>query len=331
MNKKITIIGSGALGTSLASVLYDSGQKNITIYGIDKEELFDLSLGKNTKYFNDLTFPLFKTTDDLVEALKNVDYIVLAVPTIALENIINSILKNTHSNTIIINACKGFFPKTNKSIHRVINDKIKDNKFIRGVATLTGPSFALEIAKKSLTSILVVSNDKSISIEVQKLFNCSYFKLIIQTDIIGAEVGGIYKNILAIGSGMLNQLGYKINTIAAYLTIGMKEMQTLNNFFGGKYKTIYGLSGLGDVILTATSNESRNFSFGRDFIIDKKNAMSSKKTIEGLEGLKNVEEIRKKHNLNMPITKNLYEVVFDNKKIKDFIKELWSSFPEFEF
>lgn len=331
MNKKIAIIGSGALGTALANVLFDSNQKNITIYGIDEVELNDLKAGKNTKYFKDIEFPKFKTTNILSEALKDTEYIVLAIPTIALDDIVNSILKNINSEVTIINGCKGFYPKTTKSIHEYISEKTKNNKLIKGVVTLTGPSFATEIARKSLTSILVVSDNECISKEIQKLFNCSYFKLFIQNDIIGAEVGGIYKNVLAIGSGMLHQLGYKINTVASYLTLGMKEMQTLNKFFGGKYETIYGLSGLGDLILTATSNESRNFSFGKEFIINKENALSSKKTIEGLVGLKNIEKIRKENNLNLPIASNLYEIIFNNKNVNDSIKELWNLISGFEF
>lgn len=321
--KNITIIGSGALGSAFANVLFDANPKNnILIYGIDEKELQDIEKGRNTKYFNDIVFNKFKTSNDLNFALKDADYIVLALPSIAIDSVIKSIEQNIEKEVLIINGCKGFYPNTELPLHEGILDRIKSNKKIRGLVSISGPSFAIEIIKKSLTSVAVIGYDKNQTIEVQKLFNNNYFKLYIQNDVIGSEVGGIYKNILAIGSGILNQLGYKINTLASYLTRGVKEMATFNKFMGGKEKTIYGLTGLGDLILTATDTNSRNFQFGMSFI---KKEINKNATVEGLTALKIVEKIRIENNLNLPICLALYNIIYNNSNVELEIQKLWNN------
>ncbi|MBR4025561.1 MAG: NAD(P)H-dependent glycerol-3-phosphate dehydrogenase [Mycoplasmataceae bacterium] len=321
--KNITIIGSGALGSAFANVLFDANPKNnILIYGIDEKELQDIEKGRNTKYFNDIVFNKFKTSNDLNFSLKAADYIVLALPSIAIDSVIKSIEQNIEKEVLIINGCKGFYPNTELPLHEGILDKIKSNKKIRGLVSISGPSFAIEIIKKSLTSVVAIGYDKNQIAEVQKLFNNSYFKLYIQSDVIGSEVGGIYKNILAIGSGILNQLGYKINTLASYLTRGVKEMTIFNKFMGGKEKTIYGLAGLGDLILTATDINSRNFQFGINFI---KKEIDKNATVEGLTALKIVEKIRIENNLNLPICSTLYNIIYKNSDAEEEIKKLWNN------
>lgn len=321
--KNITIIGSGALGSAFANVLFDANPKNnILIYGIDEKELQDIEKGRNTKYFNDIVFNKFKTSNDLNFSLKAADYIVLALPSIAIDSVIKSIEQNVEKEVLIINGCKGFYPNTELPLHEGILKKIKSNKKIRGLVSISGPSFAIEIIKKSLTSVVAIGYDKNQIAEVQKLFNNSYFKLYIQSDVIGSEVGGIYKNILAIGSGILNQLGYKINTLASYLTRGVKEMSIFNKFMGGKEKTIYGLTGLGDLILTATDINSRNFQFGINFI---KKEIDKNATVEGLTALKIVEKIRIENNLNLPICSTLYNIIYKNSDAEEEIKKLWNN------
>ena len=312
--KKITVIGSGALGTALANILIDSGQTNVVVYGIDQQELQDLEKGMNTKYFQDYRFHKMKTSNDLNDALSDAHYVVLAIPSIVIDDILEAIIKKSPQGTLIINGCKGFYPKTQKPLHSGIEAKIKKIPNIRGVVSILGPSFASEMIKKSLTTIVAVSSNDEQLQEVQKMFYTSYFKLYAQKDIIGAEVGGIYKNVLAIGAGMLVESGYKINTLASYLTRGLSEMSRFNQFMGGKEKTIFGLTGLGDLILTATDNNSRNFSFGREFIRNGK-GKTENITLEGLTALNVVEEIRKKNHLNLPIARSIYNIIFNNSDL----------------
>lgn len=324
MKKKITIIGSGALGTALANILADADKNNdVLIYGVDEAELKDLEKGKNTKYFNDIEVNKFKTTNDIKKAVEKTDYIVLALPSKVIDSIMNSIIENLKSKALIINGCKGFYPGTEKPLHGGLVDKSKECKNIRGVITIAGPSFAIEMVKKALTSIAAVGYDEKQVKEVQKLFNTEYFKLYRQTDVVGAEIGGIYKNILAIGAGMLAQLGYKINTLASYLTRGMKELATLNKHLGGKDQTIYGLTGLGDLILTATDKNSRNYTFGMNFVKGDKDTKNV--TLEGLTALEIVNKIRIRHKLYLPIQEAIYNVIHNGAAFDEEIKKLWSS------
>lgn len=322
--KKIAVIGSGALGTALANVLIDSNPNNdVIIYGIDKNELDDLKNGENSKYFDDIKFNKINTTDNLDKIINKVNYIVLAVPSIAIDSIMDEIVLKNKNELLIINGCKGFYPNKEIPLHEGLTKKIKKNKNIRGVVSISGPSFAIEIIKKALTSIAAVGYDKSQLKEVQEMFKTNYFKLYRQTDVTGAEIGGIYKNILALGAGMLNELGFKINTLASYLTRGMKELATFNKAMGGKSKTIYGLTGLGDLILTATDKNSRNYTFGKNFVKGIKETKNI--TLEGLTALKIVEKIRKKKNLYLPIQQALYNVIYGESCFDVEIKKLWTS------
>lgn len=322
--KKITVIGSGALGTALANILVDANKENdVLIYGVDQNELADLSKGRNTKYFGDLEVNKFKTTNNIQEALKDVDYIVFSLPSKVIDTIMKQIIENLKSNALIINGCKGFYPGTESPLHGGLVEKSKESKYIRGVVSIAGPSFAIEMVKRALTSIAAVGYDEKQVKEVQQLLNTDYFKLYRQTDVVGAEIGGIYKNILAIGAGMLAELGYKINTLASYLTRGMKELATLNAHLGGKEQTIYGLTGLGDLILTATDKNSRNYTFGMNFVKGDKDTKNV--TLEGLTALEVVNKIRVRHKLYLPIQESIYNVIHNNAAFDDEIKKLWTS------
>lgn len=326
MNNKILIIGSGALGSAFANMLIDAKCQNVLVYGIDDYELNDLKKGQNTKYFgSEIKFNKINVTNNFDEAIKDATHVVLAVPSIALDKIINDIIKKSNKKVLIINGCKGFYPNEENSIHSGIEKRIKNNENIKGCVTIAGPSFASEIIQKSMTTICAISNNLELAKEVQSMFYTNYFKLYTQIDVIGAEIGGIYKNILAIGSGMLFALGYKINTIASYLTRGMKEMKTFNEFMGGKSETIYGLTGLGDLILTATDSNSRNYSYGKNFVLNEGKIDNTKNiTLEGLTALSVVEKIRLKNNLYLPICESLYKIIYEQKNIKDEISNLWN-------
>lgn len=324
-NKKILIVGSGALGTALANILIDSGQKNVLVYGINETELKDLESGKNLAYFDkDSKIAKMKTCNNLEQALENVNYIVFALPSLVIPNVIKNI--NEHlkvKDVLIISGSKGFWPNSEIGLHIGIENAFKDNKNIKGVVSILGPSYAEEMINRSLTNVCAVSRDDTLAKEVQLLFSNSYYKIYRQTDVVGAQVGAIYKNILAIGAGILDGKGFKINTIAAYITRGLHEMSILNEYLGGQPTTIMGLSGLGDLILTSMSKLSRNRSFGIDFVKNKEKALSSNITLEGLYALKIVEKIRKENNLALPIVSGLFSIIYGNRHIDEAIEILW--------
>ncbi|MGL5357759.1 MAG: NAD(P)H-dependent glycerol-3-phosphate dehydrogenase [Metamycoplasmataceae bacterium] len=323
-NKKILIIGSGALGTAFSNILHDAGNKNILVYGINEKELSDLKQGKNTTYFSEENFiNKVNTTNNFDEAIEGVSFIVIAIPSIAIPSIVEKINTQLKTKAIIICGSKGFWPDSEDPLHSGIVKATKKNENILAVTSILGPSYAEEIIKKSFTIVSVVSEFSEDCIIVQKLFSTSYFKIYRQTDIVGSEVGAIYKNILAIGVGMLVEKGFEINTIAAFITRGVHEMSVFNDYLGGSISTIMGLTGLGDLLLTSMSDNSRNRTFGRQFIKDKEKALKLNLTLEGLHALKIVNKIRIKNNLYLPIAKTLYEIIFENKQIDEAIPFLW--------
>ncbi len=325
MKNKIAIIGSGALGTALAKVLFDSGSENITIYGIDEQEVSDLSKGMNTKYFpNSIKLPEFNTTTDLSVALDEAMYVVIAVPSVAFPIVFPQIVGTLNSEVLLINGSKGFYPGTQSSLHEHVSDLTKSNDLVRGVVSLIGPSHAEEIVLEMPTTIAAVNKKEIMCEEVQNLFSNKYFRVYSQTDVKGAEVGAAYKNVLAIASGMVDGLGFGINTVAALLTRGMAEMARFNKVMKGKKDTIMGLTGLGDLIVTATSDLSRNYTFGKNLAVEgKKKALASTMTIEGLSALKVIYEIGKEKEIDLPIVNFLYGIVYKELEPNDFITKFW--------
>lgn len=324
-DKKITIIGSGALGTAFSNVLFDAGHKNIIVYGIDEKELSELKIGKNSKYFKDdkLSIHPVNTTKNIKEALDGTSYIIIALPSTIIPVVINQIKENINSKVLIISGSKGFYSGTDDPLHKGIEINTEKNPNIRGVVSILGPSYAEEIVAKSLTIVASVSSSKEFCEEVQSLFSTPYFKIYTQTDVIGAEAGGIYKNILAIASGMLTEYGFKINTTAAFITRGVHELSIFNKYLGGKPETIMGLTGLGDLILTSMSDLSRNYTFGRNFVKDKEKALSSSVTLEGINAIKIVEKIRIKQKLDLPIVECLFKILYENLDLNKSIYTLW--------
>lgn len=326
MNKKIAIIGTGAMGTAMGKVLSDRKKKyDIVFYGINESELNELKTGTNSNYFSSsIELPNFETTNSITKALDDADYILLALPSHVMHLVLGEVMGNISTEALIINVSKGFFPGTQKSLHNGIKDATAHSKLIRGVVSLIGPSHAEEVVKSAPTIVSAVDYDMELIKEVQNLFSNDYFRVYAQTDVAGAEVGAAYKNVLAIASGLTTGLGYGINTTAALLTRGLSEMQKFNQLQGGQAQTLMGLSGIGDLIVTAMSPLSRNWTFGNELATNKKEALKTTKTVEGIVALKIIHQIAKDNSLELPLVNFLHDIVFGDNEPSDFNKQLWS-------
>ena len=321
---KIGIIGSGSWGTALGQVLADN-QHEVLIWGRKLDEVVDIHLYSQ----NETYFPGIKLNESLdatqdFEEVVNADVVLLAVPTSAVEEVAKRLNETLTRPVTIINVAKGFHPETHELLIDVI-ERVVDAEKRLGVVSLIGPSHAEEVVLRDLTTINAVSLNRDAAELVQNLFSNDYFRVYTNNDVIGAQVGVAIKNIIAIASGCLQGLDYGDNARAALMTRGLAEMTRFGVSLGGEAETFLGLCGVGDLIVTATSQHSRNFQAG--FMIGKNNSSqaffdTNDKTVEGVFAAKVVHNMAKSMNVSMPITEEVYKVVFEGKEPVTAIREL---------
>ncbi|CAM3529510.1 NAD(P)H-dependent glycerol-3-phosphate dehydrogenase [Erysipelothrix anatis] len=321
---KIGIIGSGSWGTALGQVLADN-QHEVLIWGRKLDEVVDIHLYSQ----NETYFPGIKLNESLdatqdFEEVVNADVVLLAVPTGAVEEVSKRLNETLTRPVTIINVAKGFHPETHELLIDVI-ERVVDAEKRLGVVSLIGPSHAEEVVLRDLTTINAVSLNQDAAELVQNLFSNDYFRVYTNNDVIGAQVGVAIKNIIAIASGCLQGLDYGDNARAALMTRGLAEMTRFGVALGGEAETFLGLCGVGDLIVTATSQHSRNFQAG--FMIGKNNSAqaffdTNDKTVEGVFAAKVVHNMAKSMNVSMPITEEVYKVVFEGKEPVTAIREL---------
>lgn len=321
---KIGIIGSGSWGTALGQVLADN-QHEVLIWGRKLDEVVDIHLYSQ----NETYFPGIKLNESLdatqdFEEVVNADVVLLAVPTSAVEEVAKRLNETLTRPVTIINVAKGFHPETHELLIDVI-ERVVDTEKRLGVVSLIGPSHAEEVVLRDLTTINAVSLNQDAAELVQNLFSNDYFRVYTNNDVIGAQVGVAIKNIIAIASGCLQGLDYGDNARAALMTRGLAEMTRFGVALGGEAETFLGLCGVGDLIVTATSQHSRNFQAG--FMIGKNNSSqaffdTNDKTVEGVFAAKVVHNMAKSMNVSMPITEEVYKVVFEGKEPVTAIREL---------
>ncbi len=321
---KITVVGSGSWGTALANVLAQNGH-DILIYGVNEDEIRDINENHmNQKYFENvkLNEKLIASTD--YDNVLESEVILLAVPSGAIESVCLELNKKLNHPVYIINVAKGFHPVSHKYLMDVIEETLNP-KLLKAVISLIGPSHAEEVVINQLTALNAVSKDLEAAQLVQELFSNDFFRVYTNTDVIGAQIGVAVKNIIALASGVASGLGYGDNTRAALITRGLNEMARYGMHFGGKLDTFLGLSGVGDLVVTATSKHSRNFQAGFEVAqaggADNWNK-TNQKTVEGVMAAKIVHEEALKHNIEMPITEQVFEVFYNNKDPKQAIHDL---------
>ena len=320
---KVRVIGSGSWATALAQVLADNGQ-DVKVYGIAQDEVDDINNNhKNSKYFGDVDINpnLVASTD--INIVKDADIVLLGVPTFALESVCLQIKELIDHKVYVINVAKGFHPVTKQRLSIVIKELLGDK--LIDVISLIGPSHAEEVIRRLLTIVnSVCENEESAKI-IQELFANDYFRVYTNTDVVGAEIAAATKNVMAIASGVLTGINQGDNARAALMTRGLYEITRFGLYFGGKKETFLGLNGVGDLIVTCSSLHSRNFQAG--LAIGKANGAkeflaNNTKTTEGVNTTRVVYEMAKENGIEMPITDQIYQVLFEEKSPKDAIIDL---------
>ena len=334
---RVAVLGSGSWGTALAKVLAENKHET-TLWGIEPEVIESINMHQeNERYLPEAKLPsALEATLDLSQAIQGVELIVLAVPSQAIREVCQTLKEELQQQgiaPIIVHVAKGIERGTELRLSQVIEEVMPRDTY-RGIAVLSGPSHAEEVSKRMITTVACASTDEEVAKFVQDAFMTEYFRVYIHKDVLGVEVAGAIKNVIAIGAGVLTGLDQGDNAKAALITRGLFEMSKLGKSLGCNPLTFMGLAGMGDLIVTANSIHSRNFRagllIGKGVPINKLQEEIGE-TVEGVNTAKAVHLLSEKMGVNMPICKVIYEVLYEGKGIDIAIHELMNRPRKHEF
>lgn len=316
---KITVLGAGGFGIALALLAHHNSH-DVTIWSAFTDEADSLrTLRTNPKLLDGIFLPEdIKITTD-ISCTKQDDITIMAVPSFAVRETAKK-LAQINSNSVIANVGKGFEKGTMLRLSEVLSQELPNRKIV----VLSGPSHAEEVARNVPTSIVAASTDEVAAKVVQSALSNEYMRLYTNSDVVGAEVGGALKNVIAVCVGFCNGLRLGDNTKAALITRGLAEMSRLGEKMGANPLTFSGLTGIGDLVVTCTSVHSRNNRFGTlvggGMAVNE--ALITVGTVEGYFACETAKDLAEKYDVDMPIIKECYNVLFNNKSPKKVVKEL---------
>jgi glycerol-3-phosphate dehydrogenase (NAD(P)+) len=329
--KKIAIIGAGSCGTALAIALARSREPHrlsLWVHGADVLAGVR-KLRQNSIYLPGIRIPEeIEVTGNLGEALAEAEIVLGVVPSAHARTIYTAMLPHLNAtaaaDAIFVSATKGLEQDSLARMSVMITEII-GQKFAPRVAALSGPSFALEVARGDPTAVVIASSDLQAAAEIQREFSSSTLRLYTNDDIVGVELGGAVKNVVALAAGVCAGLGLGANTIAALITRGLSEMTRLAVALGGRRDTLAGLAGLGDLVLTATGTLSRNRSVGVELGKGRKlpEILSQMRMVaEGVGTASATMALARKHKVDMPITEQVYAILHEGRAPSAAIREL---------
>jgi glycerol-3-phosphate dehydrogenase (NAD(P)+) len=323
--EKITVIGAGSWGTALSMVLADNGHE-VRVWGNTAKTINEI----NHSHTNELYLPKIKLPEaikgftSLEDAMEDVETIVLVVPTKAIREVLQQVIGVCTSPLTIIHASKGLEPGTYKRISEIIEEEMP-SELVKNIVVLSGPSHAEEVALRHPTTVASASVNMNAAEDVQDLFMNNYFRVYTNSDVIGVELGGAIKNVIALGAGISDGLGYGDNAKAAIITRGLAEMTRLGVVMGANPLTFSGLTGVGDLIVTCTSVHSRNWRAGN--LLGKGHKMEEVlenmgMVVEGIRTAQAAYHLAKQLRIEMPITFAIYDMVFNGTDAKEAVDYL---------
>ncbi|MCG8572676.1 MAG: NAD(P)H-dependent glycerol-3-phosphate dehydrogenase [Spirochaetes bacterium] len=329
-NKKIAVLGAGSWGTTLAILLAKTHQ--VTMWEFDKKVYKNLaSQRENKTMLPGFPFPdSMSVSHDLQETINDAVLVLFAVPSFALRPLCEQVKDFITSDQLLVTVIKGIEDETFLRMSEIINQVIPQKK---GVVALSGPTHAEEVIREIPTTIVAACEDLKLAEEVQKIFMTRNFRVYTNDDIIGVEIGGAVKNIIAILAGISDGIGFGDNTKAAIMTRGLAEIIRLGKRMGAKEMTFSGLAGIGDLIVTCGSRHSRNRfvgeQLGKGMTIDQ--IISSMAMVaEGVKNCLSVYHLSQKIDVEMPLTTELYHIIYQKCDIKESIKRLLGRKEKYE-
>ena len=326
--KNISIIGSGSWGMALAIHMANMGN-NIKVWSYLKEEADLINNERKCKFLPEVTIPdnIF-VTQSFEEAVKDTDYIFHVTPSQVTRTTVKG-YKDFVKNQPIIMCSKGFEKETLNTLEQILKEELPKNR----IAVFSGPSHAEEVSKGVPTAMVLASTNNELLEELQNLLMNENLRIYLSNDVKGVELGGSLKNIIAFCAGALISLNLGDNSFAALLTRGLTEISRLGEALGGKKETFYGLTGLGDLIVTCSSKFSRNRKAGM-LIGQGKSLEETRKevgmTIESVDNIEVAYKLGKMHNIDIPIISTVYDVLYNNLKPEEAVTKLMTRDKKFE-
>lgn len=321
----IAIIGTGSWGTALSIVLADNGHR-VKMWGRRTGQVEEINLNhKNDRYLPGIQLPVGITaTTSMEEAIVDAELIVLVVPTKAMREVLRELNEKLDRPVMLVHASKGIEVDSLERISEIIADEIDETKR-KNIAVLSGPSHAEEVCLRQPTTVTVSSTDTESGEVIQDLFINRRFRVYTNPDMIGVELGGALKNIIALGAGLSDGIGFGDNAKAALMTRGLAEIARLGTKMGANPLTFSGLAGMGDLIVTCTSTHSRNWRAGN--MIGQGKSLDEVLETMGMvvEGVKTTEaayRLAKREEVEMPITHMLYKVLFEKQNSREAVESL---------
>ncbi|HIX69036.1 MAG TPA: NAD(P)H-dependent glycerol-3-phosphate dehydrogenase [Candidatus Anaerostipes excrementavium] len=320
--KRVSVIGAGSWGTALAVLLAHNGHE-VTIWSHDPYEIEMLSTKREqADKLPGVKLPEnVKVSSDMEESLKGMDVVVMAVPSPVVRSVAKQMAPSISDGQIIVNVAKGIEDETYMTLTDIIEEEIPNAE----VCVLSGPSHAEEVGRGIPTTVVVGSKKKEVAELLQDVFMNEVFRVYTNPDIIGIELGGALKNVIALAAGTTDGLGFGDNTKAALMTRGIAELTRLGVALGGKPETFSGLTGIGDLIVTCTSVHSRNrkagYLIGQGMTADE--AMKEvKMVVEGVYSAKAALGLAKKYGVSVPIVEAVNKVLFENADPREEVSNL---------
>ncbi len=325
--RRAAVIGAGAWGTSLARHLAQNAL-TVKLWAYETEVVESINANKeNSLFLPGVSLPASLTaTSSFTDALYDADLLLLAVPSHAMRAVVNK-MKPILSETLpIVVATKGIEENTLKLMTQVLNELLPSN-WAHGITVLTGPSFAAEVCQSKPTTVLLAGQDSTLTTQLQSVFMTPVFRVYTGSDLIGAQLGGAIKNVMAIAAGVVDGLNLGANARAALITRGLAEIIRLGVALGADVHTFYGLSGLGDLVLTCTGSLSRNYSvgvkLGQGKLLD--NILKDTVTVaEGIRTTRAAMSLATQLDVEMPIVRGIHALLFEGQSARQAVEDLMS-------
>ena len=321
----LAVIGAGSWGTALAHLLGEKGH-TVRLWAFEPEVYQELARNrKNSTFLPEVRLSAnVSFTQDFSEALNGAQVIVMAVPSHVFRNMLGDLAPHLPPATVLLSATKGIETETLLTMDGVVREVLGAEV---PYAVLGGPSFAREVAKKLPTAVTIACRDSKVAHRLQRFFSTAYFRVYTSWDVTGVELGGALKNIFAIGTGILEGMGLKDNSRAALITRGLAEMTRLGLRMGANPMTLAGLGGLGDLVLTCTSRQSRNFQvglrLGQGETLDQILA-STQMVAEGVKNARAFHLLAQHLGVEMPLVEAVYNILYEGLSPKEAVKKIMS-------